>query len=292
MRVERRQRVRREDRAVVDQVDRRVVDVEPVGDLPGGDEVDPAYPRREEVDAAQRVAELVAGHEPGLPARLAGLRGLGRVGAAERGEPLLAGPVPHRVVAVDPGVDDVDGERALVDGRLGHQREGADGDALDLVLDRLDAARDALGVGVEPRRHQLPVDVGLPELDLDRAAAGRPRAAGRPGPAATARARRTGVRPRWSSRASSDDDAAALVPAGVGGVAQGEVRRQVGVGERLEEPVAGVGGHHDDGRLALVRRDHQPLVAGGPGAVHQRPRGRGAGRGPGSGGPARSSARC
>ena len=99
VRVERRQRVGRQDRAVVDHRDLRVATVQPLRHLAGGDEVDPAHPRREEVDAPERVAQLVARDEPRLAARLAG-----RGGAGQPGQPVEPGLVPRRVAAVDPGV--------------------------------------------------------------------------------------------------------------------------------------------------------------------------------------------
>ena len=139
--------------------------VEPGGHLAAGDEVDVAHPRREQVDRTKGVAQLVAGDEPG-PA--AGLAGAG--GALHRGDAGLAGGVPPGVVAVDPGVDDVDGEAALVDGRRGHQRQGAHLDAVDDVRARAGVGRDLVGVAVGSRGDERAVDVPLPELHLHRAA--------------------------------------------------------------------------------------------------------------------------
>ena len=191
------------------------------GHLAGGDQVDPAYPRCEEVDAPQRVAQLVARDEPRLPARLAGGGGPG-----QPGQPVEAGLVPGRVAAVHPGEDHVDREGALVHRRRGHQRQRRHADAVDLGGDGGDAAGEPLGVAVAPGRDQLPVHALLPELHLDGASL----------------AQHGGVISRLRPRLERDrrgapteqvdgqlgHRAAALVPAVGGRVAQREVRRRRG----------------------------------------------------------------
>ena len=228
--------------------------VEPGRHLAARDDVDVADPGREQVHRTQRVAQLVARDEP-RPA--AGLAGLG--GALHPGDPRLARGVPLGVVAVDPRVDDVDGEAALVDRRRGHQRQGPHRDAVDLQRHELLAGGDPVGVAVGPRRDQRAVGVPLPELHLDRAALPdqlpllvdhRPRLDEQPR-----------GHPAAQVLAEAEDRAAALGPAVLVGVAQGEVRRRAGVAELLEEGVAVGHRHHDDRAPRLVRRDHQPVVA-------------------------------
>ncbi len=204
--VEGRQRVGRHDLVVRHHLDAGVVELEPGGHLAAGDEVDVAHPRREQVDRTKRVAQLVAGDEPG-PA--AGLAGAG--GALHRGDAGLAGGVPPGVVAVDPGVDDVDGEAALVDGRRGHQRQGAHLDAVDDVRARAGsrpgscwcsgwvAGRRASRRRAAPRTAPRPSSPGRP-----RWSARRPPATARRTAAASSRAagrrRGTEIAPRRSGQ--------------------------------------------------------------------------------------------
>jgi hypothetical protein len=211
--VERRQRLGREEVGVVDEVDHRVVDVEPLGHLARGDQVDAAHPRGEEVEAAEGVAQLVVGDEPRLAAGLACLGG-----AADPGQPALARGVPRGVAAVDPGVDDVDGEADLADRRRGHQREGRHRDALDLHLDGGEPGGHPVGVGVAARPDQLAGHRALPELHLDRAPLPEhARAAVGLGPRLDAD-RRGHAAAQLGTEAG--DGAAALVPAVELGVAQ------------------------------------------------------------------------
>ena len=73
----------------------------------------------------------------------------------------------------------------------------------------------------------------------------------------------TWLRPAAQLGREVGEPSASLGPAVVGGLAQGEVRRRVGVGEHPEELVAGPHRQHHHRRRRLVGRDHQPPVAGG-----------------------------
>ena len=224
--------------------------------------MDLAHPRREQVDAPERVAQLVAREEPRLAA---GLPGRGRAG--QPGQPVEAGLVPRRVAAVHPGDDDVDGERALVHGRRGHQWQRGDVEAVDRGGHLGRASGEPLRVPVAGRRHQLPVDALLPELHLDGAALAEDRTfaglgAGRLWPRLDRHHRRP---PAEQVRGQHRDGRPALVPAVRGRVAQREVRRCRGRRELLEEPVPGGHRQHEDRRPRLVRRHHEPVVGRGPG---------------------------
>ena len=182
---------------MVDQVDHRVVDVQPRRHLPGGDQVDAPHPRREQVHAAHRVAQLAAVDEPGPAARGAGAHR--RV--ADLRQPPLARGVPLLVVAVDPGVDDVDRERALVRRRLDHQRQGAHLDVVDAGSSPSRRAPRHRGrVRRLAGRVQVAVGPLLPELHGDRAARGR---GGTPRPRTRGHGSRNSrpVRPRRQRRA-------------------------------------------------------------------------------------------
>ena len=94
-----------------------MVGVQPLRHLAGADQVDPAHPRREQVHAAEGVAQLDAVH---------------------------------------PGADDVDRELALTDGGRRHQRQALYRDPLDLHLDGGWSDGHPVGVRVPARADQSP----------------------------------------------------------------------------------------------------------------------------------------
>ena len=160
-RVERRQPRRVAiDVAVRDQVDLRVRRVEPLGALVGGHDVDRAHPRREQVERAQRVLQLVAIPEPlvvGTRVARGCPSGLNRC-------PLFE---PRWVLAVDPGVDDVDGEVGLI-GRREVAVEVVLGRAPIRCFKRRRQPPDdrQLAVALEERR-RVRIGSGCPHRDLD-----------------------------------------------------------------------------------------------------------------------------
>ena len=232
MGVEGRQRVGGQDLAVVDHVDPRVVDVEPGRHLAGGDEVDPAHPGREEVDAAQRVAQLVAGDEPGPAAGLAGCGRCPSMPAMRR----LAGGVPRRGRCRRP--------------RCRRRRRGRWHSSTRRR--RPSAAASRTSTPVDRRLARSPCRAGIrsayavgPRARPGRRRPSAPRTAPRPcspGRARSALPSTTGHGSRDSrgviaaaqlGRSASAIGAAALRPAVSLRVAQGQVRRRAGVGERL-----------------------------------------------------------
>ena len=229
--------------------------------------MDPSHPRREEVDAAHRVAQLVAA------AVARGAAGAGARGAAELADPLVASGEPRLVVAVDPGVDDVDVEAAVVDRRERHHLEGRHLDVLDPGGGAGRAGGHPVAVAVRAGCEQVAVGRLLPELHADLDALAEHAVV----PAAH--------RPRLEEerrRASAGellghhrDGAAALGPAALGRVAH---RQPVGHrpgGQRGQEGAASRRRDDDHGvRVEPAGRHHEPALAGRGGRGRQRPEGR------------------
>ena len=258
VRAEGRQRRGRQHVAVVDDPDAVIRGVEPRRHLSRGDEVDAPDPWCEEVEAAHRVAQLVAA------AVARGTAGPSARRTAQSGDPRVAGSEPRLVVTVDPGVDDVDVEADVVHAQERHHLEGGDADALDLDGRAWRARRDAVAVAVEARRQQVTVGRLLPELDADLAALGQQAVV-----AAAHRPRLDEERCRTRARqvvGHRREGAASLVPAALGRVAH---RQPVGggAGGQGRQEVRAPRGRHDDHRVGVeaAGRQDEPALAGARG---------------------------